>query len=150
MPDRDFISRHVRSPWRSAARLWVREGPSDLAIDKFRGTLAKALRDGGLAVERARLEADRAGSHLTLEARERLVERLLIHQAALAPVRGHRLALMDAGQVDREERALLAALAPDMDRYASAVVDGRRPTVRRRRRPDAREVLGSPVSLQLS
>ena len=68
MPDRDFISRHVRSPWRSAARLWVREGPGDLAIDKVRGSLAKALRDGGLAVERARLAADHAGRHLTPEA----------------------------------------------------------------------------------
>ncbi len=42
--------------------------PGDLAIDKVRGSLAKALRDGGLAVERARLAADHAGRHLTPEA----------------------------------------------------------------------------------
>jgi hypothetical protein len=150
VPDRDFISIHVRAPWRSAARLWVREGPSDLTIDKVRATLAKALREGGLTVDRARLEAERAGGHLTREERERLVERLLIHQAVLAPVRGQRMATLDAAQVDREERALEAALAPDVERYASAIVGGRRPTVRRRPRPDTRRILESPVSLHLS
>lgn len=150
MPDRDFISIHVRAPWRSAARLWVREGPSDLTIDKVRATLAKALRDGGLAIDRARLEAEQAGGHLTREEREHLVERLLIHQAVLAPVRGQRLATQDAAQVDHEERALVAALAPDVERYASAILEGRRPTVRRRPRPDTRQILESPVSLHLS
>jgi hypothetical protein len=150
VPDRDFISTHVRAPWRSAARLWVREGPSDLAIDKFRATLAKALREGGLAVERARLEAERAGGDMTREGMERLVEHLLIHQAVLAPVRGKRLAALDAAQVESQERALLNALAPDLDRYAAAVVGGRRPTVRRRPRPDARRILETPVSVNLS
>lgn len=150
MPDRDFISRQVRSPWRSAARLWVREGSSDLTIAKVRAALAKDLRDGGLGVERARLEAERAGSHMTREERERLFERLVIHQALFAPVRGQRLAMLDAAQVDREERALEVALAPDVERYASAILDGRRPTVRRQPRPDTRRILESPVSLHLS
>jgi hypothetical protein len=147
VPDRDFISRHVRTPWRSAARLWVREGPTDLTIDKVRASLAKALRDGGLTVDRARLEAEQAGSHLTREEREHLVERLLIHQAVLAPVRGQRLAMQDAAQIDREERALVAALTPDVERYASAILEGRRPTVRRRPRPDTLRILESPVSM---
>jgi uncharacterized protein with von Willebrand factor type A (vWA) domain len=87
---------------------------------------------------------------LTREEREHLVERLLIHQAVLAPVRGQRLATQDAAQVDDEERALVAALASDVERYASAILEGRRPTVRRRPRPDTRQILESPVSLHLS
>jgi hypothetical protein len=149
VPDRDFISRHVRAPWRSAARLWVLEGPSGLTVDACRAALAKALRDGGLPVERARLEAGRAGEHLPREDRERLVESLLIHQAVLAPVRGQRMAQMDAAEVEREERRLLDALAPDLDRYAAALLDGRRPTVKRRPRPDTRRILETPVSLHL-
>ena len=150
MPDRDYISRHVRAPWRSAARLWVGEGPTELTVDRVRVALAKALRDGGLPVDRARLEAERAGAHLNRVDRERHVEQLLIQQAVLAPVRGQRLAAMDAGQLDREERQLLDALAPDVQRYAAAILEGRRPTVRRRPRPDTRRVLETSVPIQLS
>jgi hypothetical protein len=150
VPDRDYISRHVRAPWRPAARLWVLEGPTDLTVDKFRVVLAKALRDGGIAVDRAHIEAERAGAHLNPLAMERLVERLLIQQAALAPVRGQRLAVVDARQLDREERQLLDALTPDVQRYAAAILDGRRPRVRRRPRPDTRRVLETSVPIQLS
>lgn len=150
VPDRDFISRHVDSPWRSAARLWVLEGPTDATSDKLRIALAKALRDGGRAVERARLEAARAGGHLVGIDRERFVERLLIQHAMLAPVRSQRLAAMDAAQLERQEQQLLDALAPDVQRYAAALVEGRRPTVRRRPRPDTRRVLETRVPIQLS
>jgi hypothetical protein len=57
---------------------------------------------------------------------------------------------LDAAQVESQERALLNALAPDLDRYAAAVVGGRRPTVRRRPRPDTRRILETPVSVNLS
>lgn len=149
MPDRDYIARYVRAPWRPAARLWVREGPTAPTIDRLRETLAKALREGGLAVERARLEARRAGGQTTREAQERLVERILITQAVLAPTRWQRLAVLDAAQLDQQERRLLDALGPDMDRYAAAIVEGRRPTVRRRARPDIRQFLDRPVAVQL-
>jgi len=150
VPDRDFVSRHVAAPWRSAARLWVREGPSGATADKLRVALAKALRDGGGAVERARREAERAGGHLDRLDRERLVERLLILQAVLAPVRIQRLAAVDAAQLERQEQQLLDGLAPDVQRYAAALLEGRRPTVRRRPRPDARRVLETRVPIQLS
>jgi hypothetical protein len=149
MPDRDYISRHVGAPWRKSARLWASDGPSGAVIDTARAALAKALRDGGLSLERARLEAERAGPHLDRLARERLVERLLIERALFAPTRDLRLRSMDVAQVDRQEHQLLNALAPDVQRYAAAVVNGRRPTVGRRPRPDARTVLDTPVPIQL-
>ena len=67
MPDRDFISTHVRSPWRPAARLWVREGATSTTIDRIAEILAKVLRDGGLDLDRARTEAQRASLTLGLE-----------------------------------------------------------------------------------
>jgi hypothetical protein len=51
--------------------------------------------------------------------------------------------------LDRDEQHLLNALAPDVQRYATAVLEGRRPTVRRRPRPDARQLLDTPVPIQL-
>ena len=149
MPDRDFISTHVRSPWRPAARLWVREGATSATIDRIAEALAKVLRDGGLALERAQAEAQRSGNYLSTEERERLAVHLLIHQAVLAPVRGHRLAALDAAAVDREERSVLAALSPHIDRYLTALAEGRRPRVQRRTRPDLRQVLDTPVAIQL-
>ena len=149
MPDRDFISTHVRSPWRTAARLWVREGATSATIDRIAEALAKVLRDGGLALERAQAEAQRSGNYLSTEERERLAVHLLIHQAVLAPVRGHRLAALDAAAVDREERSVMAALSPHIDRYLTALAEGRRPRVQRRTRPDLRQVLDTPVAIQL-
>jgi DNA-binding ferritin-like protein (Dps family) len=67
----------------------------------------------------------------------------------LAPTRGQRLAVLDAAQLDQQEHRLLDALGPDMDRYAAAIVEGRRPTVRRRARPDIRQFLDRPVAVQL-
>ncbi len=149
MPDRDFISTHVRSPWRPAAGLWVREGATSATIDRIAEALAKVLRDGGLALERAQAEAQRSGNYLSTEERERLAVHLLIHQAVLAPVRGHRLAAFDAAAVDREERSVMAALSPHIDRYLTARAEGRRPRVQRRARPDLRQVLDTPVAIQL-
>jgi uncharacterized protein with von Willebrand factor type A (vWA) domain len=150
VPDRDYISRHIGAPWRSAARLWVSDGPADLTIDKARAALAKALRDVGVPVERARLEAGRVGAHLDPEARERLVERLLIERALFAPTRDERLRAIDVARLGSEEQQMLDALAPDVRRYAAAVLEGRRPTVRRRPRPDVRQVLETAVPIQLS
>lgn len=149
MPDRDFISKHVGAPWGPAARLWVREGATSATVNRVSEALAKVLRDGGLAWDRAQAEAQRSGSHLSTEARERLAVHLLIHQAVLAPVRGHRLAALDAGAVDEEERSVLAALSPHIDRYLTARAEGRRPRVQRRARPDLRQVLDTPVAIQL-
>lgn len=149
MPDRDFISTHVRSPWRPAARLWVREGATSTTIDRIAEILAKVLRDGGLDLDRARTEAQRAGNYFSPEERERLAVQLLIRQAVLAPVRGHRLATLDAAAVDREERRAMAALSPHVDRYLTALAEGRRPRVQRRPRPDLRQVLDTPVAIQL-
>lgn len=149
MPDRDYISRNVGAPWRAAARLWVSDGPTGLAIDRARTALAKALRDGGLTLERARQEAGRAGAHLSPEGRERLVERLLIERTLFAPTRSLRLREIDAARLGRDEQQLLNALAPDVQRYAAAVLSGRRPTVRRRPRPDARTLLDTRVPIQL-
>jgi len=150
MPDRDYFSKHVGAPWRTAARLWTSDGPAATTIESARAALAKALRDGGLVVDRARLEADSAGRHLDRLSRERLFERLLIERALFAPTRGLRLQLVDFALLDHQERQLLSALAPDVHRYAAALVDGRRPTVRRRPRPDARSALDIPVLIQLS
>lgn len=149
MPDRDIVAKRVRSPWRSAARLWIREGPSELTLDKCRETLAKALREGGVGLDRARHEAAQAGAHLNQEGQERMAGRLFIEQAVLAPLRDHRLTDLDASEVHRQESALLHALAPDIARYAAQVMEGVRPRVRRRARPDIRRVLDTPVAIQL-
>lgn len=149
MPDRDFVSMQVRSPWRPAARLWVREGPTSATIDRIAEALAKVLRDGGLDLERAKAEAQRSGSNLSDEERERLAVHLLVRQAVLAPVRGHGLAALDVAAVELEERSVIAALSPHVDRYLTALAEGRRPRVQRRRRPDLRQVLDTPVAIQL-
>jgi len=149
MPDRDFISTHVRSPWRSAARLWEREGATSATIDRIAEALAKVLRDGGLDLERARAETQRSGNYFSPDERERLAVQLVIHQAVLSPVRGHRLAALDAAAVDQEERSVMAALSPHIDRYLTALAEGRRPRVQRRPRPDLRQVLDTSVAIQL-
>jgi hypothetical protein len=149
VPDRDIIAKRIRSPWRSAARLWMREGATELTIDKCRATLAKALRDGGHGVDRARAEAAIAGAHLDREGQERLAARILVEQAVLAPLRDHRLAVLDAAEVHLQESILFRELDSDFARYASQVLAGARPRVRRRPRPDVRRLLESRVEIQL-
>jgi hypothetical protein len=149
MPDRDIVSKRIRSPWLSAGRLWIREGPTPLVVDRFRECLAKALRNGGVEVERARAEARLAGVNLDVEELERLACRLLVERAVLAPLRDHRLIAGDAASAHAEEQALLDALRPDITRYAAQVLAGDRPRVRRRARGDVRRILNARIPVQL-
>lgn len=149
MPDRDYVSTHVRSPWRPVARLWDREGPSVAMVDRANQALAKVLREGSILLDRARIESSRVGRDVTPYERERRALRMLIRQAVLAPMRGRLLQTLDIQTVARLEARALAALAPEIDRQVAAMAEGRRPRVSRRARPDVRRILDTPVSIQL-
>lgn len=57
MPDRNFVSRHVPRPFQAAARLWIREGLTLVTPDRVKTCLARALREDGPEVQRARQAA---------------------------------------------------------------------------------------------
>ena len=149
MPDRDFVSTHVRTPWRPVARLWDREGASVAMVDRAMQALAKVLRDGSILLDRARIESARSARDLTPDERESRALRILIYQAVLAPMRGRLLMTLDFQTLARREARALAALAPEIDRQVAAMAAGRRPRVSRRARPDVRRILETPVSIQL-
>lgn len=149
MPDRDFVSTHVRSPWRPVARLWDLEGPSVAMVDRANQALAKVLREGSILLDRARIETARVGRDLTPNEREQRALRMLIRQAVFAPMRDRLLLTQDFQAVARREAMALAALAPEIDRQVAAMAEGRRPRVSRRARPDVRRILDTRVSIQL-
>lgn len=149
VPDRDFVSTNVRSPWRSAARLWTREGPSPLAVDSIAQALADVLRKGSPALDRTRLDAERIGRLRSDAERDLLSQELLVRHAVLGPMRAERLGKVDAAELDRQERDVLAALAPHFERYVRDRAEGRRPRLRRTSREDLRRILDTPVAVQL-
>jgi hypothetical protein len=64
-------------------------------------------------------------------------------------MRTERLGKVDAAELDRQERVILAALGPHFDRYVRDRAEGRRPRLRRTSREDLRRVLDTPVAVQL-
>jgi len=90
VPDRDFAGRTVGRDWTSAARLWVREGPSSAVADKVRESLARALRNGSPDISAIRAEA-RANVAEPADA-EAMAAQTIVVRALLAPLRARRLA----------------------------------------------------------
>lgn len=149
MPDRDFVARNVRRPFRAAARLWLAEGASAATTDLLRRALAEALRECGPMVAAARAEARRRAPGADPVAVEELACMILVSQQVLAPVRPKRLADMDFFAEAREGLRLQQSLSADVDHFARSVISGRRPRALPRPRARTADVLSQRVPIQL-
>lgn len=149
MPDRDFVARTVRRPFRASARLWLAEGASRATTDCLRRALAEVLREDGPIVAVARFEARRRSPGADPVLVEELACTILVSQQVLGPVRPKRLANMDFGAEAREAVRLQRSLSEDVRHLARSVVDGRRPRVLPRARTRTADVLARRVPIQL-
>jgi len=149
VPDRDFVARTVRSPFRASARLWLAEGASGATTDSCRRALAEVLRENGPMVAVARLEARRRSPGADAVHIEELACAILVSQQVLGPVRPKRLANMDFAAEAREALRLQRFLSDDVRHLARSVVDGRRPRALPRRRARTADVLARRVPIQL-
>jgi hypothetical protein len=149
VPDRDFVARTVRRPFRASARLWLAEGASAATTDSLRRALAEVLRENGPIVAVARSEARRRAPGADPALVEGLACTILVSQQVLGPVRPKRLANMDFAEEAREALRLHRSLSQDVAHLARSVVDGRRPRALPRPRARTTDVLARRVAIQL-
>lgn len=147
MPDRDFATKAVGRVWAPACRLYVFDGVTEAAVDETAAALARILREESSPRER------RYTPTTDLEAATRQeVERLedLVSASLLAPSR--RLLLengRDFGQIDAQQRAMLAGLQRDIEHLARQTASGATPRRASRHRPSLRSVLSRAIRVQL-
>lgn len=135
MPDLDIIRSGQARGWGAACSLAVRRGDGAETITAVARALAGELRRNsvlGSSQEAFREEA------------RRILDRRL-----LGPTRV--LALKEVGidEATRREKAILAALGPDIEHLYAQVADGRKPKARARARLSASETLTLPISTQV-